>query len=158
MALVSLAQARAHVRVEDDYPAEQLEPMITGAEDAAQAYLNRAIYESAEALADARSGYVASVAGADAARHAAREAAADLPPGERTAALQVSEATYRDAIAEASRCIHGLVINGSVQAAILLMLGHLYANRSDVVVGAQAFELPQGAKALLRPYRRVMMP
>ena len=158
MPIVSLAQARAHVRVEADYPAEQLETMIAGAVDAAQAYLNRAIYESAEALSEARAGYVPAVGAADAARQASREVSACLPPAERVAALQLATAVYRDAIAEASRCIHGLVINGSIQAAILLTLGHLYANRSDVVVGAQAVELPQGAKALLRPYRRVMMP
>lgn len=42
----------------------------------------------------------------------------------------------------------------AVCQAILLIVGHLYANREDVVVGAAVAELPQGSKALLWPYRR----
>lgn len=40
-----------------------------------------------------------------------------------------------------------------VRAAILLTLGHLYEHREDVVVGPSANELPRGAEALLFPYR-----
>lgn len=36
-----------------------------------------------------------------------------------------------------------------IRAAILLMLGHLYANRETVVIGQTAIELPLGVKALL---------
>lgn len=43
-------------------------------------------------------------------------------------------------------------VDPNVKAAILLILGHLYENRANVVMGAQglqAIELPQGAEALL---------
>ena len=43
-------------------------------------------------------------------------------------------------------------INANIKAAILLILGHLYENRANVVVDAsrvQAIELPQGAESLL---------
>ncbi len=40
-----------------------------------------------------------------------------------------------------------------VRAAILLTLGHLYEHREDVVIGPSANELPRGAEALLFPYR-----
>jgi uncharacterized phiE125 gp8 family phage protein len=40
-----------------------------------------------------------------------------------------------------------------VRAAILLTLGHLYEHREDVVIGPSANELPRGADALLFPYR-----
>lgn len=46
-----------------------------------------------------------------------------------------------------------MVITPSIRAGILLILGRLYAHREDVVVGASATELPQGAEALLRPHR-----
>ena len=39
-------------------------------------------------------------------------------------------------------------------AAMKLTIGHLYANREDVVVGASVADLPTGARALLWPYRR----
>jgi hypothetical protein len=46
-----------------------------------------------------------------------------------------------------------MVVTASVQAAILLMLGHLYVNREDSVVGISVVELPNGSKALLQPRR-----
>ncbi|QRX82247.1 head-tail connector protein [Glaciimonas sp. PAMC28666] len=46
-----------------------------------------------------------------------------------------------------------MVINALIQAGMLLILGHLYANREDVVVGASVSEVPHGSHALLMPYR-----
>ncbi|WP_250451201.1 head-tail connector protein [Caballeronia sp. ATUFL_M2_KS44] len=48
-----------------------------------------------------------------------------------------------------------IVINDAVRAAILLILGKLYAYREDVVVGtaSSVMELPAGSKQLLFPYR-----
>lgn len=42
-----------------------------------------------------------------------------------------------------------------VRAGILLTLGDLFANREEVVVGAAPAQLPTGAKACLRPLRRL---
>jgi hypothetical protein len=36
---------------------------------------------------------------------------------------------------------------------MLLIIGHLYENRENVIVGHTVNELPQGAMALLNPYR-----
>lgn len=49
-----------------------------------------------------------------------------------------------------------IVINAAIQAALLLIVGHLYANREDVVVGVSATQLPNGAQYLLQPYRTGM--
>ena len=46
-----------------------------------------------------------------------------------------------------------MVVNFAVKAAILLTLGHLHANREDVVTGATVAQLPFGARSLLRPHR-----
>ncbi|QIL69568.1 phage gp6-like head-tail connector protein [Diaphorobacter sp. HDW4B] len=48
-----------------------------------------------------------------------------------------------------------LVVNYAIKAAILLTLGHLYANREDVVAGQTVAQLPFGARSLLRPHRIV---
>lgn len=48
----------------------------------------------------------------------------------------------------------GLVAGFAIKAAILLICGHLYLNREDVVTGQQSFQIPMGAHDLLRPYRR----
>lgn len=47
-----------------------------------------------------------------------------------------------------------MVVTYSIKAAILLICGHLFANREDVVVGAQSFAMPNGSRDLLRPHRR----
>jgi uncharacterized phiE125 gp8 family phage protein len=41
-------------------------------------------------------------------------------------------------------------VPASVKAAMLLTIGHLYANRESVIVGATVAELPQAVDALLR--------
>lgn len=46
-----------------------------------------------------------------------------------------------------------ILISPSVRAACLLILGSLYANREDVVVGTITSELPMGSRSLLTPYR-----
>lgn len=46
-----------------------------------------------------------------------------------------------------------MVINAAIQAAVLLILGHLYSNRENSLVGVSAQELPMGAHSLLWPYR-----
>jgi len=43
----------------------------------------------------------------------------------------------------------------AIKSAILLLVGHWYANREDVVIGTIAGQLPNGAKALLSPYKLV---
>lgn len=51
------------------------------------------------------------------------------------------------------RKAQGIVIDGTIKAAILLTVGHLYANRQDVVVGTGPVnQLPVGAKRMLEPY------
>ena len=51
---------------------------------------------------------------------------------------------------------HPMVCNDLVRAAMLLMLGHLWANREDVITGTIATQLPSGARALLAPLRKGM--
>lgn len=48
-----------------------------------------------------------------------------------------------------------MVATYSVKAAMLLICGHLFANREDVIVGAQSFSMPNGSRDLLRPHRKV---
>lgn len=42
----------------------------------------------------------------------------------------------------------------AIKAAILLICGHLFANREDVVTGLQSHAMPNGSRDLLRPHRR----
>jgi hypothetical protein len=159
MPLVTVAQARAQARVEDSYPEAQLTAALKGAEDAAQAYLNRAVFATSAELAADRAAYATRMATAKDDYDAA-VAAAELITNEteKAAALEMAAVQYHEEQAAADRSLHAMVTNDSIVSAILLTFGHLFANREDVVVGAPAVELPLGARSLLRPYRRVMMP
>jgi uncharacterized phiE125 gp8 family phage protein len=44
-------------------------------------------------------------------------------------------------------------VPAGVRAAMLLLVGHLYQNREAVVVGTSAIDLPMGVEALLVPHR-----
>jgi uncharacterized phiE125 gp8 family phage protein len=44
-------------------------------------------------------------------------------------------------------------VPAAIKAAILLMVGHFYENREDVVVGRQVNDMPKGSRYLLDPYR-----
>lgn len=159
MPVITLDQARAHLRVESDYPAEQILAYIAGAEDAAAQYLNCTVFADAAAQTATLDALPVALGAAQSAYDAAVAAAVDIAnPTTRQATLDVARSKLIEAQALAFRDMHGIVSNPSIVAAALLTVGHLYANRTDVVVGATVAELPNGARALLRPYRRVMMP
>lgn len=44
---------------------------------------------------------------------------------------------------------------GAIHAAVLLILGNLYENEADVIVGRSVSQIPMSAKSLLMPYRLV---
>lgn len=57
------------------------------------------------------------------------------------------------AVADGTAGEHPMVANDLIRAACLLIVGHLYANRENVVVGTSATQLPMGAHELVTPYR-----
>lgn len=48
---------------------------------------------------------------------------------------------------------HALVLDDDITTAILLLIGHWYANRESVVIGTIVSEVPMAVEALLAPYR-----
>jgi len=46
-----------------------------------------------------------------------------------------------------------IVVTDAIRAAVLLTLGHLYANRENVVTGTIVSEMKEGTRSLLWPYR-----
>jgi len=65
----------------------------------------------------------------------------------------VDQQALDDAVAAGGAGDSPMVCNKQIKAACLLILGHLYANREDVVIGTIATELPKGSVALLTPHR-----
>lgn len=159
MGLITIEQARAHCRADADVPDAQLQPYIDGAESAACAYLNRAVFGTQGDLDAALDALPAKAATAAQAYADAVEAAASIVDADqRRVTLEVASLRKSISSADATRVMNGIVAAPSVVSAILLTLGSLYSNREAVIVGLQVAELPLGACELLRPYRLVMMP
>lgn len=69
-------------------------------------------------------------------------------------AVYPTEQALEDAVEAGTASPAPMVVNGAIRSAILLLCGHLYANREDVVTGASVSRIPMGARELLLPYRR----
>jgi hypothetical protein len=82
-----------------------------------------------------------------------------LEAAEDSAEQYMNRRFYGDAEALAAAVLGGtagsspILVNPSIKAACLLILGNLYSNREDVVIGTISSELPMGSRSLLTPYR-----
>ena len=82
-----------------------------------------------------------------------------LDAAENSASQFIQRQFYADAdnlaaaVLDCSAGDEPMVIEKSIVAACLLILGSLYANREDVIVGVSTTDLTLGSRALLSPYR-----
>lgn len=153
MSLIPLAAAKVHLRVEDDYPDDQVAPKLAAAEARAAQFLNRALFASSEARDEAIAAVPAALTAAAGAHAAALAAAAGLEDAAaRTLLIEAAERTYCEARTAARETLAGIVLTDDIRAAILLQLSHLFVNRTDVTVGATQ-ALVYGSQYLLMPYR-----
>ncbi|SHM46354.1 Phage gp6-like head-tail connector protein [Pseudomonas asturiensis] len=82
-----------------------------------------------------------------------------LEAAEESAMAYLNRSFYADtesmaaAVLDLSAGEDPMIINKAITSACLLILGNLYANREDSVVGVSVAELPQGSRSLLHPYR-----
>ncbi len=154
MSFVSLAEAKLHLRVDGTDEDALIGLYINAAEQAAIKAMDRGVYADNTALQTAMTAAPAALTTATAAKEAAVAAAEALTDAdEKAAALQAAENAYMGALVAYRQVFDGIVVNDQIKAAVLLTVGHLYANREDVVVGASVSALPNGADHLLRPYK-----
>lgn len=153
MSVISIELAMKHLLAEPE-DQELVQSQLDGAEDAAMAYLQRAFFVDQADLDAAR---VQLPARRNTARlkYDADMVAAALTDDHllRCEAIADANFAFKEALDAATRVARGMIINPSIQSACLLKLGHLFANREEVVTGTIATELPQASKALLTPYR-----
>ena len=82
-----------------------------------------------------------------------------LVAAEDSAAQFLNRRFYADAAALDAAVLIGsagskpILINPSIRAACLLILGNLYSNREDTLVGDEFSSMPAGSRSLLTPYR-----
>ena len=131
-----------------------VEAQLGAAEDAAMGFLNRRFYLDQVALDEARAGVQAAMRQAkEANAEAVAAAEAEQDHTLRCRLLEHARQALADAYDQADAIAYGMVLNPAIQAACLLKLGHLFANREEVVTGTTATELPLASQHLLMPYR-----
>lgn len=153
MPVIDIEVALQHLRAEDD-DRKLVEAQLGAAEEQASQYMQRRFYADQAALDAALATVPAAITSTRAKLDAALAAIDPLAPFEdQEGARARAVKAFTEARAEVEMVANGRVITDAIQAACLLALGHLYANREDVVTGAISTELPMNSRWLLNPYR-----
>ncbi|MDV9030568.1 head-tail connector protein [Pseudomonas sp. RAC1] len=153
MSVIDIDIAMHHLLAE---PEDQVlvQSQLDAAEEAAMQFLNRRFYLDQVSLDQARAGVQLVMQQARAANAAAVTAAdAEQDHTLRCRLLEHARQALADAYDRADAVAYGMVLNPAIQAACLLKLGHLFANREEVVTTGSATELPLASQHLLMPYR-----
>ena len=155
MTFVTLPEAKLHLRGIDGTDEDALIGVyITAAEQMAIALLDRGVYADGTALGVAKAaapGELDTAIAACVSAIAAAEALADETA--IAAAIQTAGNGLLRAKVAHRHAMDGMVVNEAIKAAVLLIVGSLYAQREDVVVGVSVEQLPNGAEWLLAPYK-----
>jgi len=153
MSVIAIESAMEHTYAEPEDQAI-VQRALDAAEDRAQDFLQRNFYVDAAALATARATVPTLRSAARTAYRNALDAAAAITDEEvRNEAIADADQEFDGALVAAQRIQNGIVIKPAIIAACLLITGHLYAHREDVVAGVSVTALPNGAESLLWPSR-----
>ncbi len=154
MSFVPLAEAKLHLRVTEPDEDALIGLYINAAEQSAVSLLDRGVYVDGTALTAAKAAAPGALDTACAAYDAAIEAAEAMTDDAlQAAATQAAENAWLKACVTYRQTMDGMVVNDTIRAAVLLIVGHLFANRENVVAGVSVAQLPNGAEWLLQPYK-----
>ena len=154
MTFVTLPEAKLHLRVDSADEDALIGVYITAAEQMAIALLDRGVYADDTALGVAKAAAPGELDTAIAAYESAIAAAELLDdPDAQAAAIQTADNSLIRAKVAHRQAMDGMVVNEAIKAAVLLIVGSLYTQREDAVVGVSVEQLPNGAEWLLAPYR-----
>ena len=154
MSLVTLESAKLHLRVDSSDEDALIAVYITAAEQSAVSLLDRGVYVDDTALGVAKAAAPGELDTAIAAYEsaiAAAEALADETA--KAASIQTAGNGLLRAKVAHRQAMDGMVVNEAIKAAVLLIVGSLYTQREDAVVGVSVAQLPNGAEWLLQPYK-----
>lgn len=147
--MIDLTLARQHLKADNETVEDDLiGQYIASATSACEGYCNRKFYQTLQEKTEDYDAALADLQDAIDTRDTAIKAAAND---------EVKSLITNDYIAKRgtvlARC-NGVVVDDAITAAILMMLGHFYCNRQEVVVSqySGATQLPAGAKRILEPY------
>ena len=152
MPVINIEKAMVHLRVDEDTGDDVLDK-LKSAEDKAARYLNRFFYATELDLSSAKSLIPNLITTSNQNYRDSCDAANLISDYQsRSLMLSAAENIKNEAACNLKMTLQGIVINPSIEAAVLLILGSLYENREDETI-ASVSELPKGALWLLDPYR-----
>ena len=152
MPVINIEKAMVHLRVDEDTGDDVLDK-LKSAEDKAARYLNRFFYATESDLTSAKSLIPNLLTASNQNYRDSCDVANSLNDyHDRSMMLSAAENIKNEASYNAKMTLQGIVINPSIESAVLLILGSLYENREDETT-ATISELPKGALWLLDPYR-----
>lgn len=145
--MIDIEIARQHLKADGDDDG-LIAQYLLSATSICESYCNRKFYETIGAKDADATAAMAELEAAITARNLALDATDD---GE------VANIIVNKWIATRGGCLHrlnGVVIDATIDAAILAVLGRLYRVRQDVAAGqgAAAAQVPEGARRILEPY------
>ncbi|TDV44402.1 hypothetical protein EC919_11474 [Pseudomonas graminis] len=153
MSVIDIELAMHHLLAEPDDQV-LIQAQLDAAEEAAKQFMQRRFFLD-QATLDVTKANVAARLSACRLSYDAAKAGADLiqHDEDRCRLLDQAWRAYIEAVEDIDMDAYGIVMNPAIRAACLLKLGHLYANREEVVAGSTVAELPLASKSLLMPYR-----
>lgn len=157
MSLVTLASAKLHLRVTGTDEDTLIQDMLDTAEKVVHSQLGRNVYVDSTALTAAKSAAPTALTTAGTTYDAAVTAAlANTNDTESALMLSLAVTEYYAAGQDFRRTMQGIVTNKNIQAAVLLLVGHYYANREATTAqlnGLASMQLPLGVDSVLQPYK-----
>lgn len=153
MSVIDIDLAMRHLLAE---PEDQvlIQAQLDASEDAAAKFIQRRLFLDDSSAATVKAEVPNRLTAARAAYEAAKAIAGAADHSDDRCRLErQAHQAYIDAVEQIDMDANGIVINPAITAACLLKLGHLYANREEVVVGVGAAALPLASQSLLMPYR-----
>lgn len=152
MSVISITRALAHLRVDEDID-DDIASKLDSAERIAQEYLNRNFYLDLAGLNAAKEQVPIILSEAKAQYDQDIAFAKSLGGDLINTFSQTATLNYETAVRAAKMISLGIVINPSIEIAVLLILGDLYENREDTAAGGAFSNLPKGAEWHLNPFR-----
>lgn len=156
LVLVTPEELRKHVKADSGQETDLLKIYLDAAHEQIQRMANRTIFGTAEELASAVADWPAKMDEAYTQHEASVRAAMAIPDPIRQSGALDTAATVLRLLTDAQIAdTNGMVATPDMKSAVLLIAGHLYRTREEVVTGqgAAAIQVPFAAQNIMARYR-----